>query len=113
MNNELKERFDGYSYLEKISLLSEILKELKNSCDVPSDMENKTINESIVLVNQWQEILDIFEKPDNVSDTFCYNQINKKELLNFAEYLNDELEKSLYIQFHMHKLVEYKLTSLN
>jgi hypothetical protein len=113
MNDELKERFIGYSYMQKLSLLKEILTELKNSCDVPTVMENKLINESIVLVNQWKESLDCFEEIEENQVSFCYLQIDKKELYIMAEFLNDELERSLYHQFHLHKLIEYKLCSLN
>jgi hypothetical protein len=113
MNDEFKERFVEYSYVEKISLLRDILKELKNNCDVPTESENKLINESIVLVNQWMGSLDILDEPDDAHHSTCYEQIDKKELLNMAEFINDELEKSLYHQFHLHKLIEYKLCSMN
>jgi hypothetical protein len=113
MNDEFKERFAEYSYVEKISLLRDILKELKNSCDVPTDLENKLINESIVLVNQWMGSLDAFDEQDDAQNSNCYEQIDKKELFHMAEFLNDELERSLYHQFHLHKLIEYKLCLMN
>ena len=113
MNEELKERFADYNFLEKITVLKETLMEIKNNCDVPTEMENKLINESIVLITQWQEILDNFEEQEDLQNSFCYMQLDKKELYHMVEFLINELEKSLYLQFHIQKLIEYKFSFLN
>jgi hypothetical protein len=112
MNNRvLSEKFADYTFLEKLLFLKDILKEMKLNCNVPTEYEKKIINETTYMVNGWIESLNEHIDLEESSDDICFENINKEELIVMALFLNEELGRNLYHQFHVHKLVEYKLNS--